>query len=718
MDPLSIDLPALVPQWSLRDAAEFATRTLFDVVLPGLILTQLLRFRSGCRAERYAMVGMLGVLFCCFRFWIESAATDDPHARLQLSAYVMLGTALAFVAMFGVKVKAFLAKRNRPGKRSIRIRRPTRWEAAGYGVIVVLAAYYLVRTVPLFDFDGERLRLYGAAFSDKTTNMMSCQSLQHGVPPDCLRFAGSKFPSHYFPHLFAAGISFDYDAAGLPRSPIAAFWFYVPALGILLNGLAILAFARRVLKSYSAGCLALAIYGLTSVTPQLKPLDITPAAALLALLALDRFHHSGRKRWAGLAVVLIGTMPCFEAFHALLMLAALGLWGGVGFVAGLWNRRRDAGPSQSVAWNLLVVPALAGLAAFGSLQLLYVGERPVAPPKITVDNVFGDSFRNTWEARTQDDDRSGQALAKLDRWKRKPKPGDDTDAPVAWYERGTAKLLYTVGIPVYVFCRFVHLASFGAVYLRRKRRTAGLRPSEQIIGAAAMIGFTVPWFVDVGIHAGGSWWSSPNLYRPTEFGSWLLATLGVGLIVELATHRTTWKRPMTWFLGAVAAYWLVTISAEHLAPTTAYLEVPRDQLRSLAFMRREIPYRDVVMHPWSNCEIRDAANGDAVSFVYKRHFTLGSNLAGRTMFYEGREDYTFSNGFIAPDEVFRRSKARAKFYDKPDAGAIAEILDWQAGDARRVKFIVEDVGFAAPQVVRETWPIVFQSGDVVIRSRP
>src|SRR5204863_495927 len=123
------------------------------------------------------------------------------------------------------------------------------WEAVGYGLIAALVIYYLARTVPLFEFDGVRLRLYGAAFTEKTTNMMSCAALEHDVPPDCLRFAGRKFPSHYFPHLFTAMLGG--TAEGRDPSYIANFWFYVPTLGLTVNGLAILAFGRRVLKSYA-----------------------------------------------------------------------------------------------------------------------------------------------------------------------------------------------------------------------------------------------------------------------------------------------------------------------------------------------------------------------------------------------------------------------------------------------------------------------------------
>ena len=710
------DIAALVPRLSLAGLFNVAPQAVFGTFVPGLFLADRFRLRTAIRVERWAIAGLLGLIAICLVEWGLMAAT---HSSVATSSCVLGVQALSIFWL--------LLRNYSPGVGWVRPHQPAKPSASellGYCLIVGLIVYYLARTVPLFDFDGERLRLYGAAFTDKTTNMMSCAALQHDVPPDCLRFAGHKFPSHYFPHLYSA--MFDGPIQHPDTSYISSFWYYVPTLGIALNGLAILAFGRRVLKSYAAGIFALVVYGLTNVTPQLKTLDITPAAALLALIALDRFSRSGRKRWAALAAVLVGTMPCFETFHAILMVAALGLWGGASFAAAFFERLRGRHTGRALPWRFIVVPAFAGLTAFGSLQLLYLGERPVAPPKLKVDNVFGDSYRATWESCVGDDDPFGRVISKLDHWKRKPKKDEAPAAPVAWYQSAAAKLIYTVGIPIYVFCRFVHIATFGLVHLWRARKTRRLRPSEQLIACAALIGLTVPWIVDVGIQAGGQWWSSPNLYRPTEFGSWLLATLGCGVIVECFADRRRWKQPTTWLLGVIAAYWLVTVGGEHLSDSTQYLEVPRDQLRALAYMREKIPYGDVIVHPWSDCVIHDAAkqdeNGrDAVAFVYKRHFTLGSNLAGRTMYYEGREDYTFSNGFIAPEEVYRRSRARLNFYprnenkEQPDVSTIAAVLDTVGS---RVAYVVEDSELTAPASVRATWPIVFQSGSVVIRRRP
>ncbi|MCE9606971.1 MAG: hypothetical protein K8U03_18965 [Planctomycetia bacterium] len=720
MEPASLDLAALVPHWNWGYSLEFAVQCLLDVALPGWLLTKLFRLRSGCRAERWATVGLLGVLFNCFVSWgaLAAQSAGEPASLAFTFELVFIASAL-LILMARDRAKIREGRTAKNFQSYLRLPRlHSSWEAAGYVIIAMLVCYYLVRTVPLFDFDGSRLRLYGAAFTDKTTNMMSCAALIHDVPPDCLRFAGHKFPSHYFPHLFSAKLNGLGSEAGIPY--LSGFWFYVPTLGIVINGLAILAFARRVLKSYAAGCIALLIYGLTSVTPALKPLDITPAATLLGLLALDRFLASGRKCWVALSIVLIGTMPCFEAFHAFLMLGAIGLWGGVGFVADLTRRRTSK--RMRLPASRLVVPALMGIVAFGSLQLLYLGERPIAPPRIVVDNVFGDSYRNTWQSRLADDDTVGHVLANLDHWKRKPSkketspPSSDMaipPAPVAWYQRVTAQVVYTIGLVVYVFCRFVHIAILGVAHLVERRRKGTLRASEQIIAAAALIGFTVPWVVDVGITAGGQWWSSPNLYRPTEFGSWLLATLGSGVLLDCVTHRAAWKQRSTWALLAVAGYWLVTVTAEHLAPATTYLEVTPEQMQALAYMRENIPYGSVILHPWSDCEIRDAARSDAVSFIYKRHFTLGSNLAGRTMYYEGREDYTFSNGFIAPEEVYRRSRGRKKFYTEPDD----ETIDFVLKEVP-VEYVVEDAGRPAPEIVRSSWPVVFESGGVKIRRRP
>lgn len=709
------DVARLVPSFHLGDIFVFAFQAFFAVFVLGEVVLRCLRLAPRFRVERVALTGTLGLVGYCYFAWLLFALTHSRNATLGGTRLVALG----LLSWYFFEKRPRHGASNQTAARSRHVGR--RVESLGFALIGLLVVYYLVRTVPLFDFDGERLRLYGAAFSDKTTNMMSCHALLHDVPPDCLRFAGRKFPSHYFPHLYASLVpSVSPPTAG--DDTIAVFWFYVPTLGITINGLAILAFGRRMLKSYAAGCVGLVIYGLTSVSPELKPLDVTPALALTAITALDRFRRTGRKRWAGVAVALVGAMPCFETFHGALMVAALGLWGSLDFAAAAIRRRKSTDRSSQLPWSALVVPAAAGLAAIVSLKMLYLGEHAVAPPKFKIDNVFGDSYRSTWESRARDDDRIGPALATLDRWKRKPKPHDERietpTAPVAWYERTAAKAIYTIGVPVYVFFRFVHIASFGVVHLRRRRKNHKLRPSELVVAAAALIGFTVPWLVDVGITADGKWWSSPNLYRPTEFGSLLLTLLGCGVMIDLATHIAAWKRPATWLLALVAGFWLYDVAGRQFAPTTQYLEVPADQLRALAYLRKHTPYEAVTIHPWSDCEIRDAAAGDRVAFVYKRHFTLGSNLAGRTMFYEGREDYTFSNGFIDPEEVYRRSRARKKFYAEPDAETLAAVLDIATSDGRLVDYVVEDAGLPAPEVVRAGWPIVFRSGDVVIRRRP
>lgn len=722
------DIARLVPVFSLGDALRFAGHAVFCVFFVGTALRRLLRLAPRYRVERAALSGLLGLLVYCFGLWCLFALT---HRRsvVQMGVTVLDTVGIILGAMWvfrnGSPAKSSRAKGS-PAKGSTQRPSLAGGELFGYLLIALLIVCYLGRTETLFDFDGQRLRLYGAAFTDKTTNLMSCYALEHDVPPDCLRFAGRKFPSHYFPHLYTSVVQPSSRADG--NNTMANFWFYVPTLGIMLNGLAILAFGRRVLKSYAAGCFGLVIYGLTFVSPELKPLDVTPALALTAIMALDRFRRTGSTRWAAVAVLFVGAMPCFETFHAALMVAALGLWGGVEFVAAAFARRRNStNRSTKLPWSALVVPALAGLAAIGSLKMLYLGERAVAPPRVAVDSVFGDSYRNTWEARARDDDSLGHTLATLDRWKRKPKTAEakpnesksaEPAAPVAWYKHAAAKVIYTVGVPVYVFCRFVHIASFGVVHLWRRRRTGRLRSSELVVAAAALIGFTVPWLVDVGITADGKWWSSPNLYRPTEFGSLLLALLGCGVVLEFAATIAAWRRPATWFLAAIAGYWLVTTASPHFAQATTYLEVPADQLKALAYLRKNTLYEAITVHPWSDCEIRDSARGDQVAFVYKRHYTLGSNLAGRTMYYEGREDYTFSNGFIEPEEVYRRSRARKKFYSEPDAATIAAVLDFVTSDGRSVDYIVEDAGLPAPEVVRTSWPIVFRSGQVTIRKRP
>jgi len=292
-----LDLVAVVPTWSVVDAAWFLVYVVATIVWPGRLVRRLLGWTSGIRAERLAQTLLVGIVVHAVAFWLllitGLGGVGSPIGLVHLGILSLLAAAQV---LHDVRRRSAFRSRLAETRR-----RTSPWEACGYAIVAVLATYYLVRTVPLFDYDGERLRLYGAAHSDKLTSMMPCAGLRYDAPADNLRFAGYKFLSHYFPHIATAALE---TTVGTPYT--AGYWFHWPLLGIAANGLAVLGFARRMLKSYPAGCVALAIFGLWQVTALMKPLDITPALALSAIGCLDRFMRSRRRRWGVAAVLLIG----------------------------------------------------------------------------------------------------------------------------------------------------------------------------------------------------------------------------------------------------------------------------------------------------------------------------------------------------------------------------------------------------------------------------
>jgi hypothetical protein len=684
--PTPAEIAAVVPTWSLAEAAFRCGGFGAGVFLSGLVVRRTCGLTSGLRVERWALNGLLGAASYLTTYWLLKVVVGrdaQELAEIHAARVELYHSLIITAAVFGAGWR-YLPRRDPQGKL---LRSVATWrEAVVACLILCVAAYYLVRTVPLFDYDGRRLRMHGAAYTDKMTNMMPAASLLFDVPPDCLRFAGHKFPSHYFPHWAAA------DIGG--QRYFDAFWFHLPPLGIAINVFALVAFGRRMFRSYAAGCTAAVLYGLLEVTAVMKPLELTPALACAALAAGNRYAVSGRRRWAAAAAIFVGVMPCYEAFHAAVLLAGLGLWGAWGVGCDLVQRRR-------VRRERIVFPLGAAAAALLVLQGLYLGERPVAPPQIVVNNTFGDSYRRTWLDRAGDDDAVGRWLATLYAWNRNRPAHDEAEAArPAWYQRVVGRTTYGIGCVGYVAWRFGMWALLGAARLWRRR--GGWRPDEGIVAATALVGFGLPWLIDVVLSIDGRTWSSPNLYRLTEFSALLLALYGTPAIASVFRGRR-------WALGAYMAAAIFATIDRH-APATTFYEVPPSTLAALAYLRAHVPYDETVLHPWSDCSIRRNDHGGE-AFNYKRHFTLVSNLAGRRCYFEGREDYLFWNGFIRPEEIVRRRRLREAFYANPTAEQVHEVLT--AG----VQWIVTDGERRLPASLADEWVEKFRSGEVRIYCR-
>ena len=189
-------------------------------------------------------------------------------------------------------------------------------------LVAVLVVVHLAQVASLVEFDATGVRLCGAMFSDKMTNMSPCAALIEGVPPAALRMSGYVFPSHYFPHLFVAA---SHRTVGVDY--VDGFWFHAAALGIVIQSLAVLAFCRRLLRSGWFALAGLVLFAVTRFTTETKPLDLSFALLLLGVIAIDRHACAGRRRWAAAAVAFFAAMPLYEVFTAVAALGGLGLWG-------------------------------------------------------------------------------------------------------------------------------------------------------------------------------------------------------------------------------------------------------------------------------------------------------------------------------------------------------------------------------------------------------
>jgi hypothetical protein len=494
--PPSVDPGALVPGLDVGDALRFVAYLALVVWLPGSAIYRLLGLRSGGRFERWAETAVLGVLWVSLLYFaLGLVGLQRWHLAPVWLPVVGVWSAATRRRFSGrVPLKAIGEEKRRPA-----VTLPRRgWTAAqviGLLLIAAMVANYLARVDSCIQYDASGLRLYGAFFTDKMTNMSPCAALIHDVPPRNLRFSGSGFPYHYFPHVFVAALS---QTTGIDY--VNGFWFYAAALGIAITGLTVLAFCRRMLHSSWLACLGLLFFGWIQFNPETKPLDLSIGLLLLGLLALERYRASGRRRWAALAVGMLGAMPLYEVFHAAAALGGLAVWSAAGARAG-WRELR---------WRIAVT--------------------------------------------------------------------------------GPAGLL---------------------------------------------------------------------------------------------------------------------------APIASFHRIDRDRLEALAFLRGQIPFGDVVIHPWVDDLICDDREPDKVNWVYKRHFTLGSNLAGQQMYYEGRADHLFIGGFILPEEVDRRSRLRKQFYESPDRATVDAVVG-----RGPVGWVVADREHPAPPPVAAGWELAFANATVRIYRRP
>jgi hypothetical protein len=175
--------------------------------------------------------------------------------------------------------------------------------------------------------------------------------------------------------------------------------------------------------------------------------------------------------------------------------------------------------------------------------------------------------------------------------------------------------------------------------------------------------------------------------------------------------RRQWRAVRWWIPLALAGWQVWLLAAAELGPTTRYHHVDADRLAVLLFLRTHVPPGEVVLHPWVHDLIRDARRPGEVAWVYKRHFTLGSNLAGCQMFYEGREDHLFINGFVTADEVLLRRRLRDAFYAEPTPEVVRRVVEGG------IRWVVSDVGNPAPPEIRGAWPLVYASGPVRVFHR-
>ncbi len=728
---LPAEFSIVIPNFAAGDAMRFAVLVGLLVLLPGHALGRLLRIRPGNLWERWALTAVLGILWASLLYFFLAALGWERFQVALVPLPVLVEVAGAWRR---------LRRRGRMGTSRpvapVR-RRPLVGVLSGHKLaqftgLLLVAAFtsgYLFRTAALVQPDATGLRLYGAFYSDKMTNMSPCAALIHGVPPAALRISGYTFPSHYFPHLLVAWL---HTLSGVDY--VDLFWFHVAALGVAVRSLAVLGFARRVLRSPWLACGALALFGLARFSPQGKTLDLSLALLLLAITALDRYRAAGRRRWAVLAVGLVAAMPFYEVFTAAAALAGLVVWAAL----GAWGRpseERRAGAdlserpkgcfaemrhapffrrSRKRLWRAAIAAATI-LGAAGATRMLYLGAELVSPPQFVVKNCYRDSYKHEWNDRLRQPD-PPRWMATIYAWKRgKPVAKVAPTLPGAGRARPglprhlLGEVVFDVGYAGYFLLRFVNLGLFGVIALVAVRRGGRWTSTQALIGSLALVGFGLPACLSWGHMAEGQWWETPNIYRFTTCGRLLLLLVGTGMLFRAVGQ---WRRRRWWLPLALAAGSVWGLAAGYFRPATSFHHVSRDRLGALAYLRENVPFGQVVLHPWVDDLIRRRERPGEVAWVYKRHFTLASNLAGCQMYYEGRADHLFINGFVAAEEVYRRRRLRDRFYRSPDA----EVVGRMVGEGR-VRWVVADAEHPAPKEIAQTWALAYANQTVRIYTR-
>jgi len=742
MPPGSTDFLEVVPNFVLGDLLRFAAWVVVAVVLPGHVLRRTFGLRPVAASERCAITCVLGVLATSLLYYLLALrGLQGWHPPLV----VLLAAAAGLYVAFDVRNRLSRKRERRAargGQSHFRgLRRENRdsprerlpwsaWKAhhaAGLLaiiIIVALAAVHVSQVASLVEFDSQGVRLYGALFSDKMTNMSPCAALIDGVPPAALRFSGYVFPSHYFPHLFVAASD---RAAGVDY--VDGFWLYAAALGIVVQSLAVLAFCRRFLRSGWFASAALVLFGLTRFTSEARPLDLSLAFGLLGIVAVDRYACAGRRRWAALAVCLFAAMPLYEVFTATAALGGLALWAVAPAVQGLrrlWRGRQGEGgrhqgtareqyavevPPVALARRQIAlrlpVALLACLGTFLAVRLLYLGAEIKSPPELIGRNSYRDSYRHEWMDLLRESEGKHLVLTTVYQWKR-GKPA--THRP-SLLQRAAGELLYDLGFAVYFLMRFVNLAIFGVVgvFVALGRNRSRSRTGWAAIASICLLGFGVPCVLSWGHTVGDRFYETPNIYRLTDCAYLLLLLVGVPALFRAIAQ---WRRLRWWVPLGLAGWQFWVLAAAAVSPTTFYHHVDFDRLKALRFLRAEVPRGQVVLHPWVDDLIRDARRPEDVAWVYKRHFTFGSNLAGCQMFYEGRADHLFINGAVAADEVFKREQLREAFYSEPTPEVIRSVVE-----EGNVDWVVCDDENPAPPCITSRWQLVHATGTVRIYYR-
>lgn len=724
MPQLTVRDALLLPNVELWAGLTFALLVAATVLVSGLAWRRLLRIETESWSLATAWQLALGINWTSFAYYLVRWL-DVPQWHLAVTWLPLLamGTGLAW-RMALAKNDSERTAAWRPWRHPFTSGAGVAWRphAADVAAVLILLTFgmhYLVRVEACVVPDASGVRLYGPLFSDKMTVMACCPALRVSVPPENLRMAGEPFPSHYFPHLFVAAAS-----PWFGGDWIDVYWCYAPLLGLATCGLAVYGFASVLLANRWLAVAALAIYGLSTFSLELRVLDISFALVCLGLTQLGRCYAATREpgsRWqsAATAALAFAWMPAFEVFTALAVLAGLGAWCAIVLLRAMWRRTWLAGDFMQLRWTGLTTFA-AGVGAMMVLKLLFGTAEAKYPPHIVWESTFRKSYAHEWRDAASAADASDlvRSIYYWQRGKRIPppgmSPGHERQLPkAALWQRAVAEVVFDLGYVLYLTARFVNLGLFGIVALwaaRSWKHDDGRWAIAAAILGIAIVGYGFPLVANLGREAAGVWWASPNVYRLTGCAHMLLVLLGVGMAWRLCEH---WSRPWTWLPIAAAAASLFLATWPQFAPLSDYVHLSHSQLAALDYLRHETPASAIVLHPWSDVPIRNDVRPDEVAWVYKRHFTLGSNLTGRAMYYEGREDYQFSHGAIDPEIVSARRHAREDFYAGDAAAATSSKLD-----ASSIDILITDRSQACgvPASVA-AWKPLAEFGEVVIYGR-